>query len=164
MTLDPASEATSALGRIAPGSAEEREVIAALMEVARSGPLSRRGWAAYALGEFGPAAEEAVPVLIKVINDATPVDTFERAASAAVALGRIAPETPSADQAVTALLPVLESKTQLSQVQAIRALGQFGPRAAAAIPRIRTLKDDRDREVREAAAKALLAIENQGAS
>src|SRR5206468_9374610 len=106
-----------------PRSAEAKQVIAALMEAARSGPISRRGWAAVALGEFGSAAEEAVPVLIEVISDATPVDSFERAASAAAALGKIAPETPSADKAVAALLSVLDSKTSLSRATAVKALG-----------------------------------------
>jgi HEAT repeat protein len=163
MNLDPASEAAHALGQIAPGSAEAKQVIAGLMEAARAGPISRRGWAAVALGEFGPVAEEAVPVLVKVMSDATPVDSFERAASAAHALGKIAPETPSADKAVAALLPVIDSKTSLTRVQAIKALSRFGPKAAVAIPRIRALKDDRDRDVRDAAVKALSAIESLGA-
>jgi HEAT repeat protein len=131
------------------------------MEVARSGPLSRRGRAAAALGKFGPAAEEAVPVLIKVLKDAAHEDSFEREASAAHALGLIAPDTASADQAVAALLPVLESKVPLSRVEAINALPRFGPRAAAALPGIRALKDDRDAEVRDAVATALLALENE---
>jgi HEAT repeat protein len=160
-TVDPASAAASALGRIAPGSAEAKEVIAALIEVARSGPLKRRGWAAYALGEFGPAAEEAVPVLIKAINDAAPDDKFEHEASAALALGKIAPDTPSADQAVAALLPVLQSEVWFSRMNAIEALRRFGPKAAAAIPRLRALKNDRNVEIRDAAAKALRTIENE---
>jgi HEAT repeat protein len=161
--FDAASKAEEALGRIAPGSPEAEKVIAALIEVARNGPESRRGWAAYALGEFGPAAEEAVPVLIKVINDATPDDKFEREQPAAHALGKIAPVTRSADQAVTALLPVLKFRAPFARATAIAALGRFGPRAAAAIPTIRALKDDRNAEVRAAAAKALVAIENQSA-
>jgi HEAT repeat protein len=161
VTFDPASAAASALGGIAPRSAEAKEVIAALIEVARSGPLKRRGWAAYALGEFGPAAEEAVPVLIKAINDATPDDKFEHEASAALALGKIAPDTPSADQAVAALLPVLQSNVWFSRTNAIEALRRFGPKAAAAIPRLRALKDDRNVEIRDAAAKALRAIKGE---
>src|SRR5262249_19701428 len=136
MNLDPASESAYALGQIAPGSPEDKQVIAALTEATLSGPVSRRGWAAVAVGQFGAAAEQAVFVLIKVIQDATPVDTFERAVSAAAALGKIAPDTPSADKAVAALLRVLDSKTSLAQSSAIKALAQFGPRAAAAIPKI----------------------------
>ena len=160
----PAYTAAFALGRIAPGSAEAKEVIAALIEVARSGLGSRIGWAAVAavdaLGEFGPAAVESVPVLIKVLSDATAANN-ERGASAATALGKIAPETPAADQAIAALLPVLESKDWQSRLAAVNALSQFGPRAAPAIPMLRALKDDHDYDVKAAAAKALLAIENE---
>jgi HEAT repeat protein len=163
LTLDPGCAAASALGRIAPGSAEAKRVIAALTEVARSGPVIRRGWAAYALGEFGPSAEGAIPVLIKVIEESTPEPPTENEASAANALGKIAPDTPSADRAVAALLPVLESKVRFSQLRAMEALGRFGPRAAAAVPKLRALKGDRDAQVREAAARSLPAIDTAGA-
>jgi HEAT repeat protein len=162
-TFDPARAAAWALGQIAPGSAKGNEVIAALMEVASSGPLNRRGGAANGLAEFGPAAEESVPVLIKLINDATPEDTFERGAASAWALGKIAPETPSADRAFAALIPALKSKNHFSRLTAIQALGRFGSRAAAAIPEIRPLKGDGNVEIKVAAAKTLLAIENASA-
>jgi hypothetical protein len=70
--LDPACAAALAFGKIAPDSNNAKQVMAALIEVVRSGPLSRRGWAAVALSEFGPAAEDAVPVLIKAIDNTTP--------------------------------------------------------------------------------------------
>jgi HEAT repeat protein len=163
----PAHMAAFALGRIAPGSAEAKEVIAALIEVARSGLESRVGWAAVAavnaLGEFGPAAAESVPVLIKVLSDATAAGNFERGASAATALGKIAPESRAADQAIAALLRVLESKGWQSRLAAVNALSQFGPKAAPGIARLRDLKDDRDYLIKAAAAKALLAIEDQRA-
>jgi HEAT repeat protein len=158
-TLDPACAAASALGRIAPGSGDAKSVIEDLIMVARAGPLTRRGWAAYALGEFGSAAENAIPVLIKVMSDATPDDELEHGASSAHALGAIAPGTPSADQAIAALVRALSSSTWFCRVQAMNALRQFGRQAATAIPKIRALKDDRDAEVRDAAERALRAIE-----
>jgi HEAT repeat protein len=160
-TFDPGCAAVQALGRIAPGSSESKTVIAALIEVALEGPESRRGWAAVALGEFGPAAAEAAPVLINLLKDATDDDKFEHASSSAWALGRIAPDTPSAGPAAMALLPLLESKASLARVKAIEALSQFGPKAAAAIPKLLALKNDRDAEVRNAAAKALGRMENE---
>jgi HEAT repeat protein len=163
MNLDPASEAAFALGEIAPGSAQAKQAIAGLMEAARAGPISRRGWVAVALAKFGPDAEEAVPVLLKVLTDAAAEGTFEREPSAAQALGKIAPDTPSADKVVAALLPLLDSKRPLTRATAVGALGGFGPKAAAAFPRIRALKEDRDRDVREAAVKALPAIDAQSA-
>ena len=161
--LDPASEAATALGRIATGSTEQKEVVAALTEVARSGPLSRQGWAAVALGEFGPDAEAVVPVLIEIIKEKTADDKFERRSSAAQALSKIAPGTPSADQAVAALLPSLESKVWYLKVVTMQALGRFGPKAAAAIPMIRALKEHPDIYMSDVAGKALLAIESKSA-
>ena len=58
---DPASRAIWALKRIAPGTAQAKKVIAALIEVVRSGPRSRRAWAASALASFGTDAAEAAP-------------------------------------------------------------------------------------------------------
>jgi HEAT repeat protein len=161
--FDPGCCAARTLGRIAPGSAQAKEVITALIAAAGSARVQRGGSAAVALGEFGPAAKEAIPVLIKMINENIPGNNFERQSSAALALGKIAPESPSADQAVAALLPVLQAQEWVSRKCAIEALSRFGRRAAAAIPRIRELQNDRDHDVRTAAAKALVAIENASA-
>jgi HEAT repeat protein len=162
--FDTGCAAASALGRIAPESARAKEVIRALIDVARSGPTGRHGWAAYSLGEFGPVAEEAVPTLIEVLRDASPDGTREREAFAAMALGRIAPGTPLEGQAFAALLPVLQSKSSFSQASALDAVRHFGPRVAAALPRIRKLTSDPDPEVRNAASKALRAIERGDAT
>ena len=67
---DPAQRAAEVLGKIAPGTKSAGEVIAALADVVRSDHPSRRGSAAYALGEFGPAAEPAIPALIHSLRDA----------------------------------------------------------------------------------------------
>ena len=50
--FDPGTAAAWALCRIAPGSPAEEEVIAALIEVARSGSLSRQVWATIAPGRI----------------------------------------------------------------------------------------------------------------
>ncbi|WZP00992.1 sister chromatid cohesion protein PDS5 [Isosphaeraceae bacterium EP7] len=159
--LEPASEAASALGQIAPRTAKAKEVIAALIEVVRSGPISRRGWAAVALGQFGPAAEEAVPALIGLLEDSSHANSFERQESAAMALGMIAPGKPSSDRAIAALRPVLQSGNWNSCLRAVEALGLFGPKAAAAIPAIREMKTHRSGAVKNAAANALLSIEDE---
>ena len=70
-------------------------------------------------------------------------------------LVEITAQTPSARQAVAALLGLLESKDMRIRVGALQALERFGPSAAAAIPRIRALKNDRELSVREAAETAL---------
>jgi HEAT repeat protein len=176
---DPGSEAALALGAIAPGTTDAPQVIAALTEVARSGPLMRRTRTVYALGLFGPAAAEAIPVLIGTVADPTSlnqiqhiVDTASKSglepdesayvhgqAEAARALGKIAPGTPLADQAIAALRTVLNSPAEFCRAAAAEALGQFGPKAASALPRIRELKNDRAPIVSRAAAGALTLIE-----
>jgi HEAT repeat protein len=162
-TFDPGCAAVFALGRIAPESPEAKQVITALIEVMRSGATSRGGWAAVALSEFGPAAAEAMPLLMKIIKEDNPENKFERVSSAAIALGKIAPDLPTGDQAVAALRAALDTKDSMCRECAINALVNFGPRAAAAIPRIQELKKDRDGSVRNAAAKAVVAIEKAGA-
>jgi HEAT repeat protein len=159
--LDPASAAARALGQIAPGCAREKKVVAALTEVVRGGPESRRGWAAEALGEFRSAAVEAVPALIKLISDAAADDKFQCASRAASALGKIAPESRRADQALAALLPTLDSKMWFVQFSALDALGLFGAKAAPAIAKISALQNDRNMHVRNAAVKALASIANR---
>jgi HEAT repeat protein len=157
---DPACVAADALGRIAPGSRATKEVVAALIEVTRAGPRLRRGWAAFALGKFGPAAAEAIPGLINVIEETGPSVGDRYNADAAVwALGQIAPDAPSADQAVTALVGVLQSKSWESRATALKALRQFGPKAAQALPEIRALQSDPDREVKDAATETVRVIE-----
>jgi HEAT repeat protein len=176
---DPGSEASLTLGAIAPATPEAPQVIAALTEVARSGPLMRRTRTVYALGLFGPAAVEALPVLITIVNDPNSIKQIRELmqtarstgrdppesqyvhgeAEAARALGKIAPGTPFADQAIEALRTVLNSEAVFSRAAAVEALGQFGPKAASALPRIRELRNDRDKSVSIAVTRALPLIE-----
>ncbi len=137
---DPAIEATLALRRIAPGSAEAKTVVAALMEVARSGPPSRRALAASALEEFGADAAGAVPVLIHLVDLNEPLDpkaapdATEIFDAAAWALGRIAPRSAEAKKVIAALMEVVRSGPPSRRARAARVLGNFGPDAAEAVP------------------------------
>jgi HEAT repeat protein len=159
---NPAIHAAFALGSIGPGSAKAKHVIAALVEVARNGPRSRRAWAASALGGFGTDAAEAAPVLTQLIEQTVPDEDW-RPVLLARALAKITAETPSARQTIGALVGLLESNEMRVRVPVLRALGEFGPSAAVAIPRIRALKNDPALPVREAAVAALARIENQSA-
>jgi HEAT repeat protein len=159
--VDPASESAWALSEIAPRSAAGKQVIAALIDVVRSGPATRRGSAAAALGKFESAAEEALPVLIVLMIDSAIEHKFERACAAALALGKIAPETPSADQALAALMAAVDSQYSSLRSAAIQAVGLFGSRAGVAIPKLRALSNDSDLQVKNAAVKALLLIEEE---
>jgi HEAT repeat protein len=158
----PAQEAAAELGRIAPGSSAADQAIAALNEILRSGPAPRRASAADALGQFGTAAAVALPALISVLEESeTGKATTRDKASAATALGRVAPGTSSAEHAVAALTAVLKSDSIPNRTAAIRALPSFGKAAASAIPAIRTLaENDPIPNVRKAAASAREALED----
>lgn len=172
---DPGSEAASALGAIAPGTDAAPRVIAELTEVARSGPLIRRIRTVYALGQFGPDALESVDALIGVLRDPasnqyirdefanrpknappTPnsADTLG-AAEAARALGKIAPNTPRANDAVAALLEALDSPAPPVRMAAARSLEPFGIDARPAIPKLRKLLADPAMDVRAGAIDTL---------
>ena len=164
-TLDDAQDwpTAAALGRIAPVSASSGEVIAALSEILRSGPRLRRGPAAWALGQFGPDAASAIPSLIRMVQEPGPTgkNGFDSVQHAALALGLIAPDTPTADEAIVALVPVLNSNSADSRTAALKSLRRFGPKAAIAVAKIRELREDQDREVRDLATSALAEIDQQ---
>ena len=102
---DPGWAAAIALGRIAPGTPAAGEAIKALIAVVRSGHPYRRVAAAHALSDFGPAAAAAIPALIDVVQaNATAKADLADGANAATALGKIAPGTPLADEAMSCLI------------------------------------------------------------
>jgi HEAT repeat protein len=156
----PAQEAAKALGRIAPGTPAAGEAIAALTEILRSGPPQRRAEAADALHEFGVAAAGAVPALITFLKEAAAIEfASDDGPSAARALGRLAPGSPSADAAVTALAAALKSGSGPTREAALTALSSFGPAAAGAIASIRALQENAPTpNIRKAAASALEKI------
>jgi HEAT repeat protein len=153
----PAHAAAAALGRLAPGTRAAGQAVAALAEVARSGAPQRQSSAAAALANFGKDAAPAVPALIAMLEaaEAGKEPTRDKA-SAAEALGRIAPSTSSADQAVAALTAALKSSSASTRAAVIRALPSFAPLSSQAIAQLRTLQEsDPVPTVRKAAASAL---------
>jgi HEAT repeat protein len=79
---------------------------------------------------------------------------------AALLLGRIGPEATSAVPTLVAILiESLESKDETLAEEAAKALAKFGKQAAAAIPRLRCLRENEESKASEAAAAALDAIE-----
>jgi HEAT repeat protein len=153
----------SALAKLAPESDSSAEVMKAFMDVVQSGPRVKQGPAAWALGEFGPEAAPAIPGLIRMLRETGASDKSVNGEEfAARALGLIAPETPAADEAVTVLAGVLNSKSNDSRAAALESLLKFGPRASIALPRIRELRDDRDVAVRQLASKAMAQLDAGG--
>jgi HEAT repeat protein len=158
---DPAWLASKLLGSLSPGTESTGAVIAALAEVVRSGDPNQRFWAASALGQFGPAAEAAIPALIEALRK----DVAHResgpyldVSAFASALGRIAPGTKSADGVIDVLIASLQSHERMREM-AIVVLPRFGWRAARAIPQLRAVRDGKDARLGPAAARALKEIE-----
>jgi HEAT repeat protein len=157
----PAHSAARALSRIARKTALAGASIAALSEVVKSGPAQRKASAAAALGEFGPAAVEAVPALITMLEqDVASKKLTIDGESASNALGRIAPGTPSASLAVTALATALKAESIATREAAIEALEHFGAAASATIPALREIQEkDKVPNARKAAKSTLEALE-----
>jgi HEAT repeat protein len=158
----PAQQAARELGRLAPGTALADAAVSALSEVVQSGPDKRWGSAADALSQFGPAGASAVGPLISMLERTASSELATRdGASAAAALGEIAPRTSSAAAAVTALTAALKSQSIPTRQAAIEALSSFGSAAAPAIPSIREIAEkDPFPNVRKAAQSTLEAIKD----
>ncbi|MDR3634940.1 MAG: HEAT repeat domain-containing protein [Isosphaeraceae bacterium] len=158
---DPSGQAALALGRVAPGTRRAHEVIGALTEVIRAPGLGRRrAMAAEALAEFDrKQLEPAVPVLLAVLTETVGI-AGPPAPSVCMALGRAAPGTPQAGEAVSALTAVLDSDWEYTRRNAAKALAGFGRQAGGALPRLRVAAVEGGRPfVRDAAAAAVAAIE-----
>ena len=106
------------------------------------------GVAAKALAKMGPAAEAAVPALIKGLQAAEP----RRRWNAAQALGQIGPKAAAA---VPSLERLLKDDSIPVRAESARALGRIGDEARRSVPAIVALLDDSDAHVRAMAARAL---------
>jgi HEAT repeat protein len=123
-----------------------------------SDPLLRR-LGAFALGEIGPAAHEAIPDLSAALRDPVP---FVRVWAAA-ALARVA---PSGGESVAVL--VMELGDELGFVRSLAAwhLGRLSsdfPGIEQVLISLRQLEDDKDPSVRVEAALAVARLEGKGA-
>jgi HEAT repeat protein len=94
---------------------------------------------------------------LRVLKDSSAEAASSYRWGAAQALGAIAPGTPHADEVVTALIESLKSPGYRHPA-GINALGEFGSRAAAAIPRLKELQDSRDQNTKTAATQTLARI------
>jgi HEAT repeat protein len=125
-----------------------------------------RSAACAVLGRFGAAADFATPSIIRLLGHeagkrAAPDDGLgpEQLSWAATALGKIAPGTPFAGGAATALVEALEVEANpVVTIAIIEALAPFGRLAHRAIPRLHERERDPNQVVREKAQKALAAI------
>ena len=114
--------------------------------------LEVRVAAANSLRRFGASAHSAVPALLRAM---TYGDSYGRSAA------MLALVATKADPSilVPALVANLDSPLVGLREGAIRALGQLGPVASAALPRLKRSLNDPDATVRIEAARAILAID-----
>ena len=110
-----------------------------------------RAAAAQVLGDFGPAAQQAVPALVKALRDSNATLRL----NAAFALGKIGARPKLA---VPALVDRLDDPDEGVRMYAAIALKKFGARAANAVPALVATLKDRSWQVRERAALALGAV------
>jgi HEAT repeat protein len=136
-------------------------VLVQIFEKDTSGVTIKSDWASsstaavFALGFIGPAAESAVPSLVRHTAD---TNAMVRA-YACMALGKIHAQP---ELAVPALVKCLDDPA--SENQAMFALGQFGMDAKAAFPKLLRMRDTNQPGVRTPATSALIAIDPEAAA
>jgi hypothetical protein len=146
--------AASALAAIGP------EAVPALTSTLTSAVYDKRWPILQALGELGPAAKEAVPVLMKVLQNQVLHDSLGVRREAAESLRKIGPE---AIAAVPALIEALKDKDWTVRSAAAKALGEIGPYAWNVASALRDARNDDNKSVREAAGRALAKVQGKGA-
>ena len=116
---------------------------------------SRRGEAAMALGEFGPAAKPAIPALLQALksNDASVHG------AAIAALGKIHAEP---GMIIPLLIGYLDDKDLNDE--AAEALGNFGNLASSAVPKLVPLLKVPDKDLHHAVVVALKKIDPEAAA
>ena len=156
---DPACAAARALGAVVKGPRPPKVAIRALTDTLRSEHLWRRGSAAEGLYTIGPGASQAVPSLVGALREQIATgQRLDRGSWIPMALGVLAPGSESPAPAVAALTDALDSTSPDMKREAARALGGFGPAAAAAVPRLSAAIDDPNRDVAQAARSSLAQI------
>ena len=111
-------------------------------------PSYTRNDAAVALGNAGPAAADAVPLLIEACRDDTEPEVRE---TAIWALGRIG---PAAKPAVPELIRALKDESTSIRRDAARSLGQIGSPGDGVVAALAEAVGDADNGVGEAAVTA----------
>jgi len=121
------------------------------IEALKSNDPGLRVSAAWALGEIGPEAAGAVPLLIEAFRDQHPAARW----NAVEAVGKIG---PTAAQAVPPLIEALKDPEAALRWRAAWSLGKIGPAASAAAAPLAAALQDEAGDVRARAAQALGGI------
>ena len=148
------AEVIEALIRIAPRRGEAVPALRAILGEPASN--TSRIHAVVAVGKMGAEAKDAVPDLIKMLEE-EPGKEGPIRFHAATALGLIGPD---AKRAVPALVKLLNDETAgPGRRTVVVALGQIGPDAKGAVDALKKARDEA--VLRDAADKALTKIEGQ---
>jgi HEAT repeat protein len=97
---------------------QDQSCRAALIQILESRQQSARSVAAYALGDYGRAAKEAVPALLIALKDQSTFGYVREAA--ATALGKIEPNDPEVIKALTAALKDKRKGVQHAAASALK--------------------------------------------
>ncbi|MGO8674304.1 MAG: HEAT repeat domain-containing protein [Limisphaerales bacterium] len=123
------------------------------IHVTYAGAESRRIQAVNELGMFGLSATSAAPALLDVLKGKDEV-LYEAAARALIKV-RVEPEA-----AVPALIGCMVDEKGHGRPDVVEALGEYGPRAKAAVPAlVKLLKDRSSKEIMRVAPQALKRID-----
>lgn len=112
---------------------EAKDATPLLIEMLKHDDFHTQYQAARALAKIGDAAAPAVPVLVELLSHS--ITSVRR--NAAVALGDM--NAVGGDEAIAGLVKTLEDPIEPVREAAVTALGQFGPRAKAAIAPLQDL-------------------------
>jgi len=132
--------------------------VPSLVRCLGSGDAYVRGFAAWSLGNLGPAAQGAVPALVEAL------EADDTANVVAAALARIGPAAaqavpgrigPMAEAAVPDLRAALRDPNEAVRAHAARALGRIGAAAGPAAADLQRATGDSDAGVRAEARQAL---------
>jgi hypothetical protein len=145
--------AARTLGKISP--VEAATAVPALGSLLADLDLDVRLAAVIALERYGPAAQPALPELIRAMR-ATDAELRVAAMRAVVAVGGT--QTQAAISVLTEALADSDSRVRLMAAQ---VLGRFGPGARSAVDALKQALQDSDLEVQKAAGEALLNIKRQ---
>jgi HEAT repeat protein len=128
-----------------------------LIEIYRQGiSESSRAWTARSLGAIGPAAKQAIPLLLQGATNSSAMVRW----GSVLALGDIHSQ---ASTVMPVLTTALNDQNVRVRVSACTSLARFGAEAKGALPALSGLLNHSDRNVRTAASSAIESI-NQASS
>ena len=158
---DPAVPAARALARITPGTSQADEVLSTFLAIMKgSEPSRRKGVVTEELARFDRAKlEPIIPFLVESLKPGAD-KTGPPRLSVLLALGRIAPGTPKADQSIAVLTTVLDDSSPQLRSAAARGLGGFGPKARSALAKLdEMIENDKNFRVKTDAFEAAEKID-----